>query len=50
MACGRHGGRMQSWQRGRVVVGFGWAFVVVCGQCGVLVVVEVTCGQRGGMA
>ena len=41
---------MQSWRRGRVVVGFGWAFVVVCGQRGLLVVVEVTCGRGGGVA
>ena len=25
-----------------------WAVVVVCGQLGMFVVVEVTCGQRGG--
>ena len=50
VACGRHGGRTQSWRRGRVVVGFGGAFVVVCGRRGLLVMVEVTCGRRGGMA
>ena len=32
-----------------MVVGFAWAFVIVCGWPGLLVVVEVTCGQHGGM-
>ena len=41
---------MQSWRRGRVVVGFGWVFVVVCGRPGLLFVVEVTCGRGGGVA
>ena len=50
VACRQHGGRTQSWRRGRVVVRFGWAFVVVCGWRGLLVVIEVTCGQGGGVA
>ena len=41
---------MQSWRCGHEVVGFGWAFVMVCGRGGLLVVVDITCGQGGGVA